>query len=473
MKEQFKGYYNLSDSEFEQLWNDAIFIFDTNVLLNLYRYQSSTRDSLLSVMDKLKDKIWIPYHVGLEFQRNRLTVIAEQHKKFADVKNIIEKSISTMMNEFNTLQLKNRHSHINPDKLIDEIKKIQSDFLIELNVLEEKSINVNSQDEIIDRLDNLFKDKIGNPPNNQSYIDKLFSEGETRYKFNIPPGYKDSGKDDKASDEFTYGGITYKRKFGDLIIWKQIINYAHENSIKNIIFITDDAKADWWLKVNSNGPKTIGVRPELKDEIYREGNVEKFHIYNPEGFLNYANNKLNIQITKETIEEVREVSDKTKENMYRHELIRMIGQSAEKAVHEWLLKNFEEVEFNRISFPDFIVYKDNKKYGFEVKVLREPRMLFNIIRDLNYRSYYMINEESFYEINLVVMLLNDESIQIAQNIIQRRMINSDINLNIILGKPEYINEDGVIDGFIPVIQINKNNNDLTHSSSPSAVGQAL
>ena len=327
MKEQFRGYYNLSDSEFEQLWNDAIFIFDTNVLLNLYRYQSSTRDSLLSVMEKLTEKIWIPYHVGLEFQRNRLTVIAEQHKKFDDVKKIVEDSISTMMNQFNTLQLKNRHSHINPDKLIDEIKKIQSEFLTELNVLEERSINVNSQDQILDRLDNLFKDKIGNPPENQKYIDTLFSEGEKRYKSNIPPGYKDSVKDDKASDEFTYGGITYKRKFGDLIIWKQIINYAYEKNIKNIIFITDDAKADWWLKVSSNGPKTIGVRPELKDEIYREGNVEKFHIYNPEGFLKYANNTLNVQITKETIEEVREVSDKAKQHIYRYEIMRMINQS--------------------------------------------------------------------------------------------------------------------------------------------------
>lgn len=463
MKEQFKGYYNLSNSEFEELWDNAIFIFDTNVLLNLYRYQSSTRDSLLSVMEKLKDKIWIPYHVGLEFQRNRLTVIAEQHKRFVEVQSIIENSISTMMNEFNTLQLKNRHSHINPDKLIDDIRKLQSDFLTELTALEEKSINVNSEDEILDRLDKLFKDKVGNPPEKQEDIIKIFSEGENRYKFNIPPGYKDSGKDDKAPDEFTYGGITYKRKFGDLIIWKQIINHALKEKLKNIIFITDDAKADWWWKINSNGPKTIGVRPELKDEIYREGNVEKFHIYNPEGFLKYANNKLNVQITKETMEEVREVSDKIKGNMYRNETLRMVSQHAEKAVHEWLLKMFREVELNRIGFPDFITYRDNKKYGFEVKFLREPRILFNIIKDLSYKSYYMINEENFYEMNLVVILLDDESIYRATEIIERRMSNLEINLNIILGKPEYINEDGIIDGFIPVNQINLN--DLTHSRS--------
>ncbi|MDC5679235.1 PIN-like domain-containing protein, partial [Acinetobacter baumannii] len=64
MKEQFKGFYNLEEKEFEELWNNGIFIFDTNVLLNLYRYQYDTRDALLKVMEKLTNRVWIPYHVG-------------------------------------------------------------------------------------------------------------------------------------------------------------------------------------------------------------------------------------------------------------------------------------------------------------------------------------------------------------------------------------------------------------------------
>jgi hypothetical protein len=39
MKDIFRGYYKLDDDEFKQLWKKAVFIFDTNVLLNLYRYQ--------------------------------------------------------------------------------------------------------------------------------------------------------------------------------------------------------------------------------------------------------------------------------------------------------------------------------------------------------------------------------------------------------------------------------------------------
>jgi len=80
MKNSYKGFRQLSEADFKSLWKTAVFVFDANVLLNLYRYQSSTRDDLLKVLEKLGGRIWIPYHVGLEFERNRLNVIAEQKK---------------------------------------------------------------------------------------------------------------------------------------------------------------------------------------------------------------------------------------------------------------------------------------------------------------------------------------------------------------------------------------------------------
>lgn len=122
IKDIFKGYYQVDEGEFSSTWENSLFICDTNVLLNLFRYQSSTRDALLKVMEQLSERVWIPYHAGLEFQRNRLKVIAEQHKRFSGVRGIVVKSISRMKNEFEGLQLKKRHSHINPDELIASIE---------------------------------------------------------------------------------------------------------------------------------------------------------------------------------------------------------------------------------------------------------------------------------------------------------------------------------------------------------------
>ncbi|MEQ1345856.1 PIN-like domain-containing protein [Acinetobacter seifertii] len=453
MKELFKGYYNLDEKDFSILWERAIFIFDTNVLLNLYRYQASTRDALLEVIEKLAQRVWIPYHVGLEFQRNRLTVIAEQYNRFSKVKNIVEEAISTMEKEFEELQLRNRHTHINPDKLIEETKKLASIFFDELNELEKQSININSNDQIRVRLDTLFKDKIGLPPSNQEIIDDISKDGENRYKNSIPPGYKDSSKGDKNPDEFSYGGILYKRKFGDLIIWKQIIKFVEENEHKNIIFITDDNKADWWWKVNSgSGPKTIGVRPELKDELTRQGKVDNFHVYNTESFLRYANSHLGTQVTKETIEEIRDISHDIR-NVYdiKEGFVPMV-RYAERAVYEWLSIKYSNIEINN-NFPDFIAYEDNKKLGFEAKLLRNINNINIMFKNLEYRSYYVMNEENLSELTLILVLLDEDSIYRAEEMIKRRYTVMKSNIKVILGKPNDIKASGEIEGFNPLVYI--------------------
>ncbi|CAK8722959.1 MAG: hypothetical protein CDV28_1669 [Candidatus Electronema aureum] len=227
MKEVFRCYYGLEESEYAVLWKDAIFIFDANVLLNLYRYKEKTRNELLDVIDKLKNRLWIPHQVGLEFQRNRITVINEQNKKFSEVKKIIKEHISGIENDFNNIQIDKKHANIDPTDIISAFKKIQEDFFSKLDELENSSIRFNSNDAIRDRLDDAIQENIGPQPENQEYLDNLYKEGEQRFSSKIPPGYKDDSKGDK---EFTFAGLKYKNKYGDLIAWKQIIAHARDVS---------------------------------------------------------------------------------------------------------------------------------------------------------------------------------------------------------------------------------------------------
>lgn len=71
-----------SPDEKKQLWNGCVFVFDTNVLLNLYRYTANTRDTLLTALDDLKDRVWIPYQVAYEYAKNRFDVICETIEKY-------------------------------------------------------------------------------------------------------------------------------------------------------------------------------------------------------------------------------------------------------------------------------------------------------------------------------------------------------------------------------------------------------
>jgi len=308
MKDLFPQYTTFLNIDYGSVWNHAIFVFDTNVLLNLYRYQSKTRDELLNVLDQLSARIWIPHHAALEFHRNRLSVIADQNKRFSDVRRAIEKSKASLFSDLEKLQLQKRHSLINSQPLIQGFENLVSNFFSELNRLEEEQQNLTSPDPLLEKIEIRFDGRVGDPPKSQKDLDKVYAEAEKRFKLMIPPGFKDADKGGDIPDEHIHQGIIYKRKFGDYLIWQQILDHAKDNNLESIIFVTDDEKEDWWLKIDADGQKTIGPRPELIEEANQFASVSAFLMYNSEGFLKYAKEFLEAQVSEETLNEVRDIS---------------------------------------------------------------------------------------------------------------------------------------------------------------------
>jgi len=140
-----------------------------------------------------------------------------------------------------------------------------------------------------EELSNLLKDRIGEDFS-QSQLEEIYKEGEKRYKLKIPPGYSDAKKE------------VENKKYGDLIIWKQILEKAKRVD-SAILFITGDKKEDWFLERLG---KTIGPRPELVAEIKKIKNIP-FYIYQTHKFLEYAYQYLSIRIKADAIKEVKEV----------------------------------------------------------------------------------------------------------------------------------------------------------------------
>ena len=62
MRNAIKEFIEPSDYEKHNLWENAIFVFDTNVLLNLYRYSAKTRNSLLDAFESFKE---FGFHIKL------------------------------------------------------------------------------------------------------------------------------------------------------------------------------------------------------------------------------------------------------------------------------------------------------------------------------------------------------------------------------------------------------------------------
>ncbi len=401
MKGLFPQYNDLVDKNYVDAWKHALFVFDTNVILNFYRYQAGTRDELLTVLGQLANRIWIPHHVALEFQRNRLKVIAEQGKRFSEVRRTIEKSRGSLFADLEKLQLHKRHSLINPEPLLSGFEKLVNDFLAELGRLQESQQRLTEPDPLKVKIETLFDGRVGAPPLNQGDIDGLYKDAEQRYKLKIPPGYQDAEKDKDGPDEHIHGGIVYKRKYGDYLVWHQLLTHAKDSGSKAVIFVTDDGKEDWWRKIDSDGPKTIGPRPELIEEASVRGQVDTLLMYNPEGFLKFAKEFLKAQVSEETLKEVRDVSTSASLRNSGFREFRELASRAERAVMQWLLTRFSSVQENRHGFPDFIAEEKGKTFGFEVKLVPNPRMIINRLRETIYRAYYELKESGFSELAIV------------------------------------------------------------------------
>ncbi len=298
MKDLFPGYYSPSDEEFSELWQKCTFIFDTNVILDFYEYNNETREDYFKVLEAIKDRLWIPHQVALEYQENRINRIRRAESNFDSAERKLNEIIQDIIKTFKYVP-----SELVED-MIKDIKKVFDSFKENLIPLKENTVQIDGSDYIRDKITELFQEKIGESPTNQEELEQIYVEGEQRYKICRPPGFKDKGNKDKEKP-YIYKGLVFKREYGDLILWKQILKQVESNSLSHIIFITGDNKEDWW---RTEDGKTIGgSHPELTQEIVDAG-ASMFYMYRPERFLHFAKKYLQQKIKEESIQQVEEVS---------------------------------------------------------------------------------------------------------------------------------------------------------------------
>lgn len=369
MKSELEGYYHLDDKELSSLWDDGTIVLDTNVLLNLYRYPANARDQLLRVFAKYKARLWIPYQIAIEFQENRLGVIAEQVGRFAEVRSIVEKAGRSLKGQIDGLQLAKRHSLINPEPLLSKTEEVFESFLTELDSLRGEQPDVFHDDPIRLELDRILDGCVGSPFSTQAELDDIYDDGDKRYADRRPPGYMDQDKFGDDVPSYLYGGLVYKREFGDLLLWKQLIAEAQHRSWSKILFVTDDLKEDWWWLAKSHGNKTIGARPELVEELMRESDVQLFKMYTSEQFLEYAKEHQGADVSDESIEHVREISRLAPPSG----TLGILGTQVEDAFMKWLeLEHADDDLILHAGFPDVVAVDagDGTGTGYELRVAR-------------------------------------------------------------------------------------------------------
>lgn len=218
-------------------------VLDTNILMRLYDFSPEFSTFALRCLSQVYENIIIPYTVKIEFLNHFRGCFARmQHrienydKKVTESINAFELNMSQRLKEIKNLHFPDVDKLEN--EISDGIKSLRGyldDYLDEhgfLEILNKEWIEKDFVYKFFDQIITTNKIMESISPEN---IYKICEEGRKRYKDSIPPGFKDA----KSKD-----GV---RKYSDLILWKEVINYAATNK-KDIIFITDDLKVDWWEK---------------------------------------------------------------------------------------------------------------------------------------------------------------------------------------------------------------------------------
>lgn len=283
MKNAIREYIELSEAEKKTLWDNATFVFDTNVFLNLYRYSQKTREALLDAMGQLENRIWMPYQVAYEFMRRRPEIIIETVDRYTKLKQESDKFLRSCSD---MLRIKKNDC---------EYTELQNYIEQWLTSNKEKNLLVHSitEDPILDRLLQLFDGKVGGAFS-EGDSEKIAKEGATRYAKKVPPGYMDAPKAKSGDDNNAYG---------DLFVWKQILKYAAENK-SDIIFVTHDQKEDWWNIIHG---KTTGPRPELRKEFF-DNATSQFHMYTMDNFISHFDLGETHTVDESVVEEIKAYS---------------------------------------------------------------------------------------------------------------------------------------------------------------------
>ncbi|MFB4326416.1 PIN domain-containing protein [Priestia sp. BR_2] len=291
--------YTYHYDDFQEVWRlGAEVCIDTNGFLNTYRFTPSVTDEILNVLDQISERIWIPAQVIEEFNENHSKVVSRERNKYREVNQEIQRITDKAKNDFEKQFFKFGKFRF------PQVKELRNFIEASITSIQNKSIEYESQiTEVIEKNKKMLKEdkvkafvtklissgQVGTP----FTISKLlatYAEGEERYKYQIPPGYKDVDKD--KTDP------TKRKKFGDLILWKQLLEHASTTN-KPIILITMDEKEDWWELDEKNHNVPLRPRDELLSE-FKECCNQNLAMMSLTQFVNHVSKMNDITIANRT-----------------------------------------------------------------------------------------------------------------------------------------------------------------------------
>ncbi|MBS1983495.1 MAG: DUF4935 domain-containing protein [Bdellovibrionales bacterium] len=331
----------------------ACIVLDTNTLLVPYASGAQTLSEIETTYRRLLDagRLLIPAQVAREFTRNRVKKLSELHQKLFRRRSDLR---SFQQGPYPLLETATEYSEVR--KLEKELDALVGRYREALTVVIDKVASWEWNDPVSLLYSRLFPEKIVIDMTRP--LEKVRDEHASRYRNQIPPGYKDNAKDDEG--------------IGDLLIWLTILEIGAARK-QSVIFVSGDEKADWWHRSEN---QHLYPRYELVDEFRRASHGHSFHIVRFSRLLELFGASANV------VAELRE-----EESLFfdvpltRHGAMQLRALNAERAVASWLIQAGFKVS---PGFPgpdggyDYLAEKDGNVIAIEVVYIRRFSNEFRI-----------------------------------------------------------------------------------------------
>lgn len=283
MKKYFSGYYRHPEDDFKYLWDNAFFVFDASILLNLFRYSEKTTQTLINLFTGLKERLWLPYQSAKEYHENMLKVISQEESR---IEHTLEAS--------RLLLLVIQENQNNP-YVTGNVSRLMKNLAAELEKAGKSKTKPPPthpfEHSLAAQLATLYEDKVG-PPFSVNKLEELYLIGEERSYKNIPPCH------------FTIKSEDPDVRYGNILIWMQLLDQV-ESTAKPVIFVSGEEKKAWF-KQDSNG-KYIIPHPLLINEFKAEKDTP-FWIYTTTQFLEDLKQVFHIEVPKSIYQEIKNTS---------------------------------------------------------------------------------------------------------------------------------------------------------------------
>lgn len=348
-------------------------VVDTNILLQLYRVPEATRKEILDILRALGDRLWVPHHVGLEFERNRLGVIASARKQADEILQDFA-GLEGLSDKIRALELDKRAIGVEEEPLLIALRAAREKACEVMQTVRESHVQLSHDDPIRDAIHDLYTGRIGDAPVDQGAVDDMERDGQRRFDNLVPPGFRDAGKDAAA---YVAKGLRYQRRFGDYVVWRQTVDYVKAHGVSHLMYATLDNKEDWWHRLQG---QTVGPLPELVHEMQSAG-VEVFWMYNLQQLVEQSKRMGVAAVSDTTLQEVQEVqmrADLMPEGEGADEYVKLerpLSEYSEReaAVAEWLKQRNIIAQPSGLLAPDLVAKTAVGSAGYEVISLRRPQ----------------------------------------------------------------------------------------------------